>query len=120
MNKLQNVIKKLYSGRLGRLKFFGLLWLGVGLFYLLAGIFYLLSWIFGVKDGSTIQLFIGVLTGLLFIPCFIFYFSLYARRVHDFNKPGWYALIILIPFGILYLLFKKGDDSSNKYGNSQP
>ena len=46
------------------------------------------------------------------------------RRTHDVGQSGWFLLLTLIPyigfiFG-LYLLFKKGDPSANKYGQPSP
>ncbi len=41
-------------------------------------------------------------------------------RLHDLGKSGWFALIYLIPcidfLFLLYLFFKKGDETSNRYG----
>jgi len=47
------------------------------------------------------------------------YFPLAVRRLHDFNVEGWFVLISFIPFGqllILWLMFKKGTDRVNDYG----
>ena len=42
------------------------------------------------------------------------------RRLHDLNKSGWFALLLLVPiidfFFALYLLFVKGTDGPNDYG----
>jgi uncharacterized membrane protein YhaH (DUF805 family) len=38
------------------------------------------------------------------------------RRSHDLGHSGWFALIALIPFVGLYLIFKKGSPDANKYG----
>lgn len=41
-------------------------------------------------------------------------------RFHDFNKSGFFALLMFIPFvnviAMIYLCFKKGDAGKNKYG----
>ena len=45
--------------------------------------------------------------------------SVTVRRLHDTNHSGWWALIALIPFGFLLLLYwltKKGDPSKNRFG----
>lgn len=44
-----------------------------------------------------------------------------SRRLHDLGKSGWWQLLgylftFSFPFLLLYLLFWKGDDESNKYG----
>jgi len=47
------------------------------------------------------------------------YFPLAVRRLHDLNANGWFVLISFIPFGqllILWLMFKKGIDGVNDYG----
>ena len=47
------------------------------------------------------------------------YFPLAVRRLHDLNSSGWYVLISFVPFGqllILWLMFKKGTDGVNDYG----
>jgi uncharacterized membrane protein YhaH (DUF805 family) len=47
------------------------------------------------------------------------YFPLAVRRLHDFNVEGWFVLISFVPFGqllILWLMFKKGTDGVNNYG----
>ena len=46
--------------------------------------------------------------------------SLSARRCHDLNKSGWLYIAVIIPIlGVLialYLLFAKGTEGNNKYG----
>jgi len=43
------------------------------------------------------------------------------KRLHDLDKSGWYSLLLLIPFVNfvfgLYILFKKGADGRNQYGD---
>jgi len=49
------------------------------------------------------------------------YFPLAVRRLHDFNVEGWFVLISFVPFGqllILWLMFKKGTDGVNDYGEA--
>jgi len=59
---------------------------------------------------------------LLLILLFIYifqYFPLAVRRLHDFNVEGLFVLISFVPFGqllILWLMFKKGTDGVNDYG----
>lgn len=48
------------------------------------------------------------------------YFPLAIRRLHDLNASGWYVLLTFAPFGqflILWLMFKKGTEGRNKYGD---
>jgi uncharacterized membrane protein YhaH (DUF805 family) len=47
------------------------------------------------------------------------YFPLSIRRLHDLNASGWYVLLTFAPFGqflILWLMFKKGTEGVNRYG----
>jgi uncharacterized membrane protein YhaH (DUF805 family) len=47
------------------------------------------------------------------------YFPLSVRRLHDLNTSGWYVLLTFVPFCqffILWLMFRKGNEEANKYG----
>jgi uncharacterized membrane protein YhaH (DUF805 family) len=47
------------------------------------------------------------------------YFPLAVRRLHDLNLSGFCVLVSFIPFGLLLMLlliFKKGTDGVNDYG----
>ena len=56
----------------------------------------------------------------LLIDILIFqYFPLSVRRLHDLNTSGWYVLLTFVPFCqffILWLMFRKGTQETNKYG----
>lgn len=47
--------------------------------------------------------------------------SFIVRRCHDLDKSGYWGLLVLVPivnfFFLLYLLFAKGTEGWNKYGN---
>lgn len=47
--------------------------------------------------------------------------TMIVRRLHDFEKSGWWLLIVLIPLiGILYLIYlfiQEGDMNENMYGS---
>ena len=61
---------------------------------------------------------LGISVVLAWIAIFQ-YFPLAVRRLHDFNVEGWFVLISFVPFGqllILWLMFKKGTDGVNDYG----
>ena len=53
----------------------------------------------------------------VFLLC-VFLLSLDIRRLHDIGKPGWWVVPLLIfgPLSLLYLWFKKGQRTVNKYG----
>lgn len=68
-------------------------------------------------DENTGELLGGIVSSIAGISCLL----LGIRRLHDLDKSGWYILIMCIPiinivFG-LYLLFAKGTEGDNKYGN---
>ena len=104
-------IQKIFSlnGRLNRKPyFFGNLALG------------LISFIFkSIMENSP-----GILTSILGfivgVAIIIGSVSLIVRRLHDLDKGGLWALIMLIPIVdfifSLYLLFAKGTDGYNRFG----
>jgi len=51
---------------------------------------------------------------LLFIPMIWFLFAQGAKRCHDRDNSGWYQII---PLYIFWMLFAEGDDEENDYGN---
>ena len=81
---------------------------------------WVISSIFGfIMNGSdsTLISILGFVAGLALIAGSI---SLIVKRLHDLDKNGLFALILLVPivnfFFELYLLFVKGTDGSNKFG----
>ncbi len=70
------------------------------------------------KDSTSIL--ISIFVGIIGIMISIATLSLIVRRLHDLNKSGWFALILLIPFVnflfSLYLWLEKGTDGPNQYG----
>lgn len=63
---------------------------------------------------------LGALGLVLYLLAAIFTVSAAIRRLHDINKSGWIALLLLIPLVnlilMLFLIFKKGSADKNKYG----
>ncbi len=108
-----NYIKQLYSGRINRKNYaLGLLFAIVA-FGLLFTI--LIFW------GTFLH---GVLTIILYITFITFVFSLHVRQLHDRGDSGWGALFLLIPiFNLVFfalLLFEKGEEKENEFGNIVP
>ena len=60
---------------------------------------------------------LGVLTGavalILILIVSLHGLSVSVRRMHDVGKSGWW---VLVPFASFFLLFKKGDEEWNIYG----
>ena len=63
-----------------------------------------------------------VFSGILWVAIFLPSLAVTARRLHDTDRSGWWMLISLVPVigGILLLVWvcKRGDDSSNRFGQS--
>lgn len=66
--------------------------------------------------------YLAILSVILFILLAMYmlqYFPLAVRRLHDLNLSGFCVLVSFIPFGLLLMLlliFKKGTDGVNDYG----
>lgn len=83
-------------------------------------VIWLLSAILGwVVDSSTSGL-LAILVGIISLAMAISAISFGVRRLHDLDKSGWWILIAIIPivgfFFQLYLLFAKGTDGYNRFG----
>lgn len=97
----------LYAGRLNRERFFG--WIVV-----LASLTLLLTLVEVLRDFPS-DLIWGVsllLCGVMTVPV--------AKRFHDLDKSGWYAVLAFVPVISLlvmaYLFFWKGTSGSNRFG----
>ena len=85
--------------------------------------FLMITWSYTKKkygDDNTVFSFVYVIlicgSGVIM---FFQYFPLAIRRLHDLNASGWYVLLTFAPFGqflILWLMFKKGTEGVNRYG----
>jgi uncharacterized membrane protein YhaH (DUF805 family) len=85
-------------------------------------IFILLLGAYTIDQCVNASLFVVlyVLGMAVLIDILIFqYFPLSVRRLHDLNESGWYVLLTFVPFCqffILWLMFRKGTEGANKYG----
>ena len=80
--------------------------------------------VFHNNEDSVLGIFFGLIATFILTPIFVLSviqeFFLTHRRLHDLNASGWCQLILLIPFGqflLIGLLFFKGTDGTNKYGD---
>ena len=63
-----------------------------------------------ITNGDNVANYVGYAYALILgLP----YIALYIRRIHDSGKSGWF---ILVPIYNWILLFIKGTDGDNKYG----
>lgn len=57
---------------------------------------------------------------LVFCGAWVSHYMLMIRRLHDLDKTGWLALLVLVPvvnaFFVLYLFFAPGTVGANDYG----
>jgi uncharacterized membrane protein YhaH (DUF805 family) len=70
-------------------------------------------------NDSWLLIILSCISVLLAYISIFQYFPLAVRRLHDLNASGWFVLISFMPFGqllILWLMFKKGTDGVNDYG----
>lgn len=101
-----------FEGRINRAKYFGISFL-LGLIYLPFCIFCI---IYQFLDNILVLLlFIGlsIIVGIVQI-------CITVQRFHDIERPGTHYWLLLIPIYNIYLsfvlLFKKGTDGPNEYG----
>jgi uncharacterized membrane protein YhaH (DUF805 family) len=119
---------RMFTGRLGRM---GML-MGF-LYYFLISLVALaiLGLLFGLlagfvsNDNKKVLVDVMTIVGTVWYAVVVFSFiSLYVRRLHDLNRPGWYVLFMLVPFVnlalFLYLVFAPGSQKSNHYGTTPP
>lgn len=110
------------SGRFGRLSYLG--WVMLSSIVMMILLFILLS-IFGLAFNPQ-NLSIGPLIPYIIIYLVFIYFSVVfmIRRLHDRNHSGWLALLVFVPLAniifMLYLIFAKGDETTNAYGPPRP
>jgi len=92
-----------FNGRIRRLEY--------GLSYIIYTIFYfvIMSLNLGSEDESL------SIIPMIFIPIVWFLLAQSAKRCHDLGKSGWWQII---PFYLLWMIFKSGDCGSNEYGES--
>lgn len=72
-----------------------------------------------INQEGVLSFLYVVIFGNLGVLMLFQYFPLAVRRLHDLNSSGWFVLISFVPFGqllILWLMFKKGTDGVNDYG----
>lgn len=102
---LMDYVKSLYQGRINRRNYIVWAMLVSAVVGLLADF---------LKD-------MGPLVYVLYLASLVITMSAAVRRLHDFNKSGWLALLFIIPLVNLvlglFLIFKKGDSGKNKYGS---
>ncbi|SHJ48847.1 Uncharacterized membrane protein YhaH, DUF805 family [Dethiosulfatibacter aminovorans DSM 17477] len=99
-----------FEGRLNRARFFG-----YGL------VLAIIASVFDIIIDSVSNLGVLLVLLVLAIIIAIFELSICVRRLHDIEKSGWYVLLQVIPIVnvilALVLIFMKGTDGPNEYGD---
>ena len=68
-----------------------------------------------VTSSSGSSVVIPFVTLLVFIPCIFFMFAQGAKRCHDLGNSGWFQLIPLYGF---WMLFANSEHGENAYGEN--
>ena len=108
----------MFTGRIGRLKFLGLIVVAYAVTIAAYAIALAVGFDTAAGEGGAtavaLLLLAAGLAGLLISV------SAWVRRFHDLNQSGWMALLVLVPlvgfFMLLYLLFAPGTPGENRYG----
>ncbi|WP_167081116.1 DUF805 domain-containing protein [Massilia aquatica] len=102
------------DGRIGRLRF--LVWAFLPAVVLLMLLAYLIGQLGLVERRGIVQLLV-LAAGLVALAIAL---AMTRRRLHDLARPGWWALLILLPpvnlLLIGYLAYRAGDAGGNRYG----
>lgn len=97
------------DGRLSRLPYFKC----IVMIWIISAV---VAWLIDSSSSTLISL-IGIVVSLAMIGVSI---SFSVRRLHDIDKSGWFLLIAIIPLiGFLfqlYLIFAKGTEGVNRFG----
>jgi len=109
-----------HRGRIGRVRYF------THSFFVL--IFFLILPILREELSGHSQIidFIAAIFGLVIFFGFIFPVALFitTQRIHDFNRSGWWSLLIFVPYiNVLFLIslfIIPGSHGSNKFGLQPP
>lgn len=105
-----------FDGRIGRLQYFGfaVIW---------AVIFFVAALLVGLGEAAAGGSASGA-GSLMYLVLMLVYavatVSYGVRRLHDFDKSGWWYLLFFVPFANLVmglvLLFAPGTPGANRYG----
>lgn len=111
------------SGRLGRVRYLGyVMAVYLVLMVVVGGLAGLTMGMRGGRGDPGALLYVPIVIG--YIAMIVMHFLFAIQRLHDFEAPGWWSLLALVPVAnlilALVLLFKPGTDGRNKYGGRTP
>ena len=101
-----------FSGRVDR-QAFAL----TGMLLYLARLYPVYRMILAGNDEAALDYWGGIFIGL-FGVLLVSHIALAAKRLHDFDRPGWPAIFFLIGdiLAFLFLCFPKGTNGPNRFG----
>lgn len=102
-----------FKGRASRSEY----WRFYGITIVIAGVLNVLS---ALVADTALASVVGIISMVYNLAILLPSIGLGVRRLHDISKQGWYLLISLIPFGIIYVIYllaQKGDEDDNEYGS---
>ena len=107
----------MFEGRIGRIEFLGFLVLATIVTIAVALIGLVLIAAVDSDAGGIVGLLIILVGGIAGVLTSI---MAYVRRLHDFDRTGWWTLIVLLPIVggtalFFFCLFKPGDEDANSY-----
>ncbi len=109
-----------FSGRIGRLRYLAYFAALYFIVSIIGGLFGFIIGLSGGEVGEESPVFL-VFLALVYLISIAYTFILSRRRLHDLGWTGWWNLLHLIPIVNLIfwlvLIFKRGDETSNEYGN---
>ena len=114
------MLNKLFSGKIGRLRYFGsLLVLAIISGAIILGSAMVVNSLTVETIPTWVAMSLSLIALLFIFTVTIVTYSIYAKRCHDLNLSGWYSLLMVIPifnfFFSLYLLFAPGKIEGNQY-----
>lgn len=96
------------AGRLGRIRYL-MYTMGVALAGMLL-----------IAIGMMLPLVGPIVAIAVYIAILVMSILLTIQRCHDFNKSGWYALLLLVPLVSLIFYFWPGTQGENNHGHQPP
>ena len=100
------------KGRLGRVRYF--------YYSMLTGVLGMVAIILAALLLSISPIIGGIAIAAIYIAMLVLGVFLIIQRCHDLNKSGWWSLLILVPFAVLYFYFAPGTKGTNQFGAEPP
>jgi len=100
------------KGRLGRVRYF--------YYSMLTGVVGMVTIMLAALLLSISPIVGGIAIAAIYIAMIVWGFFLIIQRCHDLNISGWWSLLVLVPFAVLYFYFAPGTKGANQFGAEPP